>query len=238
MTLVTLLPPSRPTLGLHLGKRQLYTISRAGPLPLDLRGHALAAAVHGHPIRGDAPSHRPRLTRRPALVGVQPSQALRVRRPGGTRPGVLSSPSALGADRSRGGVCLLRRPARRALRDFRGHFAPGQSRGDAPDQYRVPGTRGGAGLVHRDDGRFPASDPYIAPDEPRASTGEAHGDLLRLPGLEHRRPADPSGGPAAVPRVPPGRAVHVDVPALAALVDDARRPAGRLFLLGFGAACA
>src|SRR2546426_904058 len=45
-----------------------------------------------------------------------------------------------------------------------------------------------------------------------------------------------AGRPAALPRLPPGGAVFVDLPAVAALDDDGRHPAGGLFLLGFGTA--
>src|SRR5438552_209917 len=53
----------------------------------------------------------------------------------------------------------------------------------------------------------------------------------------HRLPVSAAPGrPAALPRLPPGGAVFVDLPAVAALDDDGRHPAGGLFLLGFGTA--
>ena len=53
--------------------------------------------------------------------------------------------------------------------------------------------------------------------------------------VEHRRHADPARRPAALPGVSPGRPLHVDVPAMAALAADGDGAAARVLRLGLDA---
>ena len=113
------------------------------------------------------------------------------------------------------GVRLVHHPARRALRDLRAASSCAATWRRRPHNTAFLAL-GRAGVVHRHDRRLDAADPPAPPDQPRAPAS-AHGRLLHLPRVQHRRHADAARRPAAVPRLPRGRPVHLDLPALAAL---------------------
>ena len=130
---------------------------------------------------------------------------------------------------------LVHHSARRPLRDL-GWRAPPRRPGRHPaDQHGLPGGGIGAGLLRRDHGSVDAADPAAAPDQPGADTGQAHGRLLHLHRIQHRRHAHPAGRSPALPRVSAGRSLHVDLSPLAVLAPDGRAPAGHLLRLGFDA---
>ena len=74
------------------------------------------------------------------------------------------------------------------------------------------------------------------PDQSRAHARHAHGRLLHLPGREHRRPPHPARRSPALPRLPRGRALHLDASASAALALHRGRSAARVLRLGLGRA--
>src|SRR5262249_59986049 len=62
---------------------------------------------------------------------------------------------------------------------------------------------------------------------------DAHHRVLHLLGREHRRTPHAARGPTAFPRIPRGRALHLDVPTLPALaLHDVGGPR-RVLRLGF-----
>ena len=63
-------------------------------------------------------------------------------------------------------------------------------------------------------GRLDAPHPAAAADEPGAQARRAHGRLLHLPRVEHRRLPHAARRPAALPRLPARRAVPVDAAAV------------------------
>ena len=77
-----------------------------------------------------------------------------------------------------------------------------------------------------------AADPAAAARERAAREQDAHRRLLHLRGVELRRPADAARRSAALPRLPEGRSVRLDAPALEAVAARERAPARDLQRLG------
>ena len=92
------------------------------------------------------------------------------------------------------------------------HGVPGRRRACSP---RFVGTTGASMLLIR---------PLLQTNRERRAC-QAHRHLLHLPRVERRRHADAARRSAAVPRLSAGRAVHVDVPALAPVAAHDRRAA-------------
>ena len=111
-----------------------------------------------------------------------------------------------------------------------------QIKGDLPATPTVNttmlGDRGAPGQPDRDDRSVDGADPPLAPDQPRPRACPAHGGLLHLPRLEHRRLPAPARRPAAVSGLPERRAVRLDaLPDQALALLRRRAPVG-LFRLG------
>ena len=71
----------------------------------------------------------------------------------------------------------------------------------------------------RDDRRIGAADPAAPARERVAARQDAHRRLLHLRGVELRRAPDSARRSAALPRLPPGRAVRVDAVAVEGVAD-------------------
>ena len=190
------------------------------------------------PFVGHAPRHRRVPALGPALVGVEPQQAARLRGPGPSRARLLRPPPS-GRARAHGrGLRLVHRPARRPVRDLRRHPAARRPGGDARHQHRIPGPRRAPGVLRGDHGRLDAADPAPAADEQPAHARQAHRHLLHLHRVQRRRHADAAGRSAPVPRLSGRRAVRLDVPPLAAVGPDARGAPRGLLRLRLGAVLA
>src|SRR3989442_6517137 len=193
------------------------------------------ASLYGPPLCRDAPRDRRLPPLGSSLVGGEPKQVARLGTPGATDPRPLPRSAAHGTRPHGGGLRILHRPPGRALRHFRRHPSARRPRGLATDERRVPGHRRRPGIVHRHHRGLHAAHPAASADQPGAPPREAHRHLFHLPRLEHRRHAHPARGSAPVPRVPGGRALHVDVPALGPLRLHGGRPAADLLRVGLHA---
>src|SRR2546422_882107 len=190
------------------------------------------ARLHRRPVRRHPSRYRRPSPRRAALVGVEPQQApgLDRARAAGARP--VSRPRAVGPRPHGGGVRLVHRPPRRPLRDLRRDPHARRPPRDAAGELHVPRDRLRARVFHRYDRRLDAPGPRTPADQSRAHARQAHGHLLHLPRLEHRWHADAARRSAALPRLPAGRALRLDLSALAALAPDGRRAARDVLRVG------
>ncbi len=168
----------------------------------------------GAAVRGPAPRDRGPAARGAALLGVEPPEARRGGASWGCPVLVLYLRHAPGGARPRRArLRLVHRAARRPVRDLgRRSCSRATSR---PRRARTRASSG-RGASSPPSSARPAppccsSGPLLA-DEPRAPARRPHRRLLHLPRLEHRRLPDAARRPAALPRLPAGRAVHLDLP--------------------------
>ena len=171
---------------------------------------------------------------RARLLGVQRAQARggRGARAPRARPlRAATTPRRSGTPPSR--LPLLHRPAGQPVRDLRGRARHRRHPGAAAPS--TPRSSPWAPLLaspRRDHRRLHAPHPPSARHEPGAPPRRAHGRVLHLRRVQHRRLPDAAGRSAPVPRLPARRPLLLDAAPRSALAAGQRHAARRLLLLG------